>query len=936
MYELTKVDNTPGNADGLSVLRYLIETKQIPLETAIDQVYKVVVRHAQTYRSEQNKLVAGAVLTGLIGFPTLFPLGIGTALIVGSVATGLLGWQQFGTMRDRLGPEYAMLKQSILLQQFIKYVAVELKKRSAQAALTDEPQAFNPEQVTVANLLQAYEQTVFSVAHGEHLDNNASDPILGLYVVNLRSQLNALPSWVMESFRHLEQTEAQRSAHVHAANSYMFGNLSANPVPPPQPQAQLPNQIGSNTKLHAIDVPSTTNKVEGEQSLGKLETPLSQGDSNSYVVPEKLHNDELINQLARQTLAALATHKAYCDFEKGIDGPKFVRLVIRAQATTKPRTVVQLQDTLFSELGKVIPTLKKPPLVTQGQGGSIRVDVAKAREQWKVIRFWDHIQISSKNYESPIEIPIGVDLDGNLIKNNLSADNTRSVLIGGSPGGGKSNFSVACVCSLVCQYSPDTVKLALSDVKRVEFKPFQTLPHLFAPVATTVKETIELLQEVEEEMDRRLKIIEEADARNIDDYNAKVPENQRLCRVVIFIEELAEIVLDKEYDSEFNRLNGRFLAFGRALGFIPIGSTQTPRVEIIPPKVRTLYSSFMAFMTTRPEESKIVLGGQDESAVNLLGDGDGIFQSNLGSERVQTLFITRDEVNAIVKGAIATYGPRMDKSKLAILLARGMVYHYECALIIYQFVERFKAKDYPETQEMTDAWQEFHVIHQQLGDHMESEHFEPAIKSIQMLGRILLTQLAENNDPTGGKEFDSDIERRCNEYWRDFIRSSVELRKKLISITPEKIKNEVSKILEVERLRLEIAATLPHQEEIPENLPIEPQEANDVTRVTESSTFADFQQIKELRSGEPRVGKKEIFSKYWKYHTTDYAKANQRYLEAIEAHGEEWILELYEEGLSVTEIVSRVWCARRNDGDIFGELVAKTKALIELHFDTEE
>jgi hypothetical protein len=62
----------------------------------------------------------------------------------------------------------------------------------------------------------------------------------------------------MDAFRHLEQAENQRSAHLDAAYGYMFGNLS-NPSP----------QIGQNTRFGAVDVPSLPVDAEGEQRLLK-------------------------------------------------------------------------------------------------------------------------------------------------------------------------------------------------------------------------------------------------------------------------------------------------------------------------------------------------------------------------------------------------------------------------------------------------------------------------------------------------------------------------------------------------------------------------------------------------------------------------------------------------------------------------------------------
>jgi hypothetical protein len=265
MYDL-KTNLEPGNPEGHTVLRYLVEAKQMPLEVAIERVYHTVNKCAADYRSDQKKLLTGIVVTGILGLPVFFPFGVSSLLIAGAIGASAFSWQEFGVMRDRLKPEYAALKGSVLLEQFIKWLAQELKERSGQAVTSGQ---FQPDALTTANILAAYEHTIFAVTVGEHLENNASDPILALFVAKLRQHTNQLPSWVMDAFRHLEQAENQRRAHLDAAYGYMFGNL-ANQSPSPQPQ------VGQNTRLKAVDVPAKPVDAEGEQRLGKPQIEISQ------------------------------------------------------------------------------------------------------------------------------------------------------------------------------------------------------------------------------------------------------------------------------------------------------------------------------------------------------------------------------------------------------------------------------------------------------------------------------------------------------------------------------------------------------------------------------------------------------------------------------------------------------------------------------------
>ena len=221
MYDL-KTNLEPGNPEGHTVLRYLVEAKQMPLEVAIERVYHTVNKCAAEYRSDQKKLLTGIVVTGILGLPVFFPFGVSSLLIAGAIGASAFSWQEFGVMRDRLKPEYAALKGSVLLEQFIKWLAQELKERSGQAVASGQ---FQPDALTTANILAAYEHTIFAVTEGEHLENNASDPILALFVAKLRQHTNQLPiavlDWVQYSLspsrtRYLNENQMKAGEKIRA------------------------------------------------------------------------------------------------------------------------------------------------------------------------------------------------------------------------------------------------------------------------------------------------------------------------------------------------------------------------------------------------------------------------------------------------------------------------------------------------------------------------------------------------------------------------------------------------------------------------------------------------------------------------------------------------------------------------------------------------
>ena len=360
MYDL-KTNLAPGNPEGHTVLRYLVEAKQMPLEVAIERVYHTVSKYAALYQSDQKKLLTGMFVTGILGLPVFFPFGVSSLLIAGAIGASAFSWQEFGMMRDRLKPEYAALRGSVLLEQFIKWLAQELKERSGQAASSGQ---FQPDALTTANILAAYEHTIFAVTDGEHLENNASDPILALFVAKLRLSTNQLPSWVMDAFRHLEQAEAQRRAHVDAAYGYMFGNLSSQtPTPSPLPQ------IGQNTQLRAVDVPVTSVEVEGENRLGK---PMEEIEINPSPLPQ-------IRPKAKQIVIV------FFDFTRLRTEPdKFAHLrVIGGTGIGKTTFVDWLLDILGGECFVITPKKKARQWIgLQVEGLWFDYEAIRSKLQW--------------------------------------------------------------------------------------------------------------------------------------------------------------------------------------------------------------------------------------------------------------------------------------------------------------------------------------------------------------------------------------------------------------------------------------------------------------------------------------------------------------------------------------------------------------------------
>ncbi|MGN0302315.1 MAG: DNA translocase FtsK 4TM domain-containing protein, partial [Anaerotardibacter sp.] len=121
--------------------------------------------------------------------------------------------------------------------------------------------------------------------------------------------------------------------------------------------------------------------------------------------------------------------------------------------------------------------------------------------------------------EGPLQVAIGKDVEGNCITDDLSK--MPHLLIGGTTGSGKSVEINSMIMSILMRSTPAEVRMIMIDPKRVEFTPYNGIPHLYVPVVTECKEAASALSWAVAEMERRLKEFAQVGARNIGQYNAK-------------------------------------------------------------------------------------------------------------------------------------------------------------------------------------------------------------------------------------------------------------------------------------------------------------------------------------------------------------------------------------------------------------------------------
>lgn len=243
------------------------------------------------------------------------------------------------------------------------------------------------------------------------------------------------------------------------------------------------------------------------------------------------------------------------------------------------------------------------------------------------------------DHENKLHISIGEALDGSNI--NYDLVKMPHLLVAGQTGSGKSIFLHNIILSLLLQYEQRDINLLLIDPKEVEFSFYRNAPQV-REVVTTPERAIRKIRDMCDEMDNRYSVFSEKCVRDISSYN-KVSE-AKMPRIVVFVEELADLVISQGTDviSDITRL----VIKARACGIHVILSTQRPEAEFMTGKLKSNFQCRVAFSTATSIDSRIILGKYGAEKLN--GCGDGIFRSNNGQTQIrfQSALVTEEEIKS--------------------------------------------------------------------------------------------------------------------------------------------------------------------------------------------------------------------------------------------------------------------------------------------------
>ena len=375
---------------------------------------------------------------------------------------------------------------------------------------------------------------------------------------------------------------------------------------------------------------------------------------NDYGNIQSKVNPEELNANKSRILSTLKNYGIEIDKIMATVGPTVTLYEIVPAAGVRISKIKNLEDDIALSLSALGIRIIAP---IPGKG-TIGIEVPNQNPEMVPMK---NILASEKFNNSQFELPIAL---GKTISNEIFiADLAKMphMLMAGATGQGKSVGLNAVLVSLLYKKHPAQVKFVLVDPKKVELTLFNKierhflakLPNSEDAIITDNTKVIHTLNSLCIEMDNRYALLQDAQVRNIKEYNTKFINrklnpndgHKYLPYIVLVVDEFADLIMTagKEVETPIARL----AQLARAIGIHLIIATQRPSVNIITGTIKANFPARIAFRVTSKIDSRTILdsGGAEQ----LIGRGDMLLSTGNDLIRIQCAFVDTPEVEKITE-----------------------------------------------------------------------------------------------------------------------------------------------------------------------------------------------------------------------------------------------------------------------------------------------
>jgi len=413
------------------------------------------------------------------------------------------------------------------------------------------------------------------------------------------------------------------------------------------------NEITLDDELKASQLVEKFGQYDPTLDLGHYQFPshellIDYGTGNG-----KVNNEELVANKDR-IVNTLKNYGIEIDRISATVGPTVTLYEIVPAAGVRISKIKNLEDDIALSLAALGIRIIAP---IPGRG-TIGIEVPNQTPEMVPMR---NIIASEKFQNTTHDLPIAL---GKTINNEIFiADLAKMphLLMAGATGQGKSVGLNAILVSLLYKKHPAQIKFVLVDPKKVELTLFNKierhflakLPNSEDAIITDNTKVIHTLNSLCIEMDNRYALLQDAQVRNIKEYNVKFINrklnpnegHKYLPYIVLVVDEFADLIMTagKEVETPIARL----AQLARAIGIHLIIATQRPSVNIITGTIKANFPARIAFRVTSKIDSRTILdaGGAEQ----LIGRGDMLLSTGNDLIRIQCAFVDTPEAEKITE-----------------------------------------------------------------------------------------------------------------------------------------------------------------------------------------------------------------------------------------------------------------------------------------------
>ena len=232
---------------------------------------------------------------------------------------------------------------------------------------------------------------------------------------------------------------------------------------------------------------------------------------------------------------------------------------------------------------------------------------------------------------------IGYDLDNNLKSFDMLEGHT---MVGGASRWGKSSFLNVFITNITKTYTRNEVCFLGCDYKKADVYYFRNYNN-FLGMSTNKKEFMDQMKWLEKEMSKRADILDEANCRNVINYNKK--HDTKISYIIVVIDELVQVVSDKDCKDKLHLIMSKCASYG--IYFLL--ATQDCTKETIG-RCKMNCSQIVGFHTFDQTDSDTLIGkGYDLQDINVKGRCK--IKNSEGIVETQIFYLEEEKIDEMLK-----------------------------------------------------------------------------------------------------------------------------------------------------------------------------------------------------------------------------------------------------------------------------------------------